>query len=187
MKCADDGVITRRDILVGSTSMVLAGGVLGTIASSSNAATASPPLPWKWTTLDPLEAGRRAYRFYKERGGCGTASYLSLLSLLQEKVGHPWTTMPEMLMAHAAAGGRHSTVSGPTGARVGASSAEVVVAEEAVAMAGVEGGVGVVMVEAEEGVGEDIAVGVDDGVGEVVGLEVIGLGGGIGGTIPTTM
>jgi hypothetical protein len=113
MKRADDGVITRRDILVGSTSMMLAGGALATIASSSIAATDGPPLPWKWVTLDPLEAGRRAYRFYKERGGCGTASYLSLLSLLKEKVGHPWTTMPEMLMAHAAAGfGGHGTLCG---------------------------------------------------------------------------
>jgi hypothetical protein len=63
--------------------------------------------------LDPLEAGRRAYRFYKEKGGCGTASYLSLLSLLKEKVGFPWTTMPDMLMAHAAAGfGGHGTLCG---------------------------------------------------------------------------
>jgi len=48
--------------------------------------------------LDPLEAGRRAYRYYKEKGGCGSASYLSLLSLLKEKAGYPWTTMPDMLM-----------------------------------------------------------------------------------------
>ena len=53
------------------------------------------------------------YRFYKEKGGCGSASYLSLLSLLKEKVGHPWTTMPDMLMVHAAAGfGGHGTLCG---------------------------------------------------------------------------
>jgi len=24
----------------------------------------APPLPWKWTKLDPMEAGRRAYHNY---------------------------------------------------------------------------------------------------------------------------
>ena len=28
-----------------------------------------PPLPWKWVKLDPLEAGRRAYRSYLRGGG----------------------------------------------------------------------------------------------------------------------
>jgi len=46
-------------------------------------------LPWQWVKLDALEAGQRAYRFYKEKGGCGSASYLSLLSLLQEKAAIP--------------------------------------------------------------------------------------------------
>jgi len=31
--------------------------------------TEPPPLPWKWVKLDPLEAGRRAYRFYLEKKG----------------------------------------------------------------------------------------------------------------------
>ena len=72
------------------------------IAAAPETPVSAPPLPWKWVKLDPLEAGRRGYRFYKEKGGCGSASYLSLLSLLKEKVGHPWTTMPDMLMVHAA-------------------------------------------------------------------------------------
>ena len=49
-----------------------------------------PPLPWKWATLDPLEAGRRAYRFYKEKGGCGSASYFSLRQPAEGRaVGYP--------------------------------------------------------------------------------------------------
>jgi hypothetical protein len=96
---------------------VLAGGGIGSsltaLAAPPEAPTDAPPLPWKWVRLDPLEAGRRAYRFYKEKGGCGSASYLSLLSLLKEKAGHPWTTMPDMLMVHAAAGfGGHGTLCG---------------------------------------------------------------------------
>jgi hypothetical protein len=96
------------------------GGAVGAYAASvpakSDTAAEAPPLPWEWVKLDPLEAGRRAYRFYKEKGGCGTASYLSLLSLLKEQVGYPWTTLPDMMMAHAAAGyGGHGTLCGALG------------------------------------------------------------------------
>jgi len=110
---------SRRSILTGS-AMLLAGGIAGRI-SNAYAAPAptfapAPALPWKWVKLDPLEAGRRAYRFYKEKGGCGTGSYLSLLSLLKEKVGSPWTTMPDMMMAHAGSGyGGHGTLCGALG------------------------------------------------------------------------
>jgi hypothetical protein len=114
----DQHASSRRSVLAGSAAL-LAGGAVGSaltrvaVAAGTEMQTDAPPLPWKWTELDPLEAGRRAYRFYKEKGGCGTASYLSLLSLLKENVGHPWTTMPDMMMAHAAAGfGGHGTLCG---------------------------------------------------------------------------
>ncbi len=108
--------ISRREVLRGSAAIVAAGSVgagLAAIAGEPEAPTSAPPLPWKWVKLDPLEAGRRAYHYYKVKGGCGSASYLSLLSLLKEKGGHPWTTMPDMLMVHAAAGfGGHGTLCG---------------------------------------------------------------------------
>jgi len=116
MQDRNDSVITRRNILTGSAALIAGGGIgsgLTALAAPAAVAIDAPPLPWPWVKLDPLEAGRRAYRFYKEKGGCGTASYLSLLSLLKEKVGHPWTTMPDMMMAHAAAGfGGHGTLCG---------------------------------------------------------------------------
>ena len=112
-----------RRVMLKETAALLVGGASGAGVGvyaqtpAAGASTASPPpLPWKWTRLDPLEAGRRAYRFYKERGGCGTASYLSMLSLLKESVGYPWTTLPDMMMAHAAAGyGGHGTLCGALG------------------------------------------------------------------------
>lgn len=93
---------------------VAGGGVVAYAATpAAGTAAVAPPLPWKWTTLDPLEAGRRAYRLYREKGGCGTASYLGILSLLKEKVGYPWTTLADMMMSHAAAGfAGHGTLCG---------------------------------------------------------------------------
>ena len=113
----------RRNVLAGSAALLAGGGIgsvmtnaMGAAAAATGSPAEPPPLPWKWTRLDPLEAGRRGYRFYKEKGGCGTASYLSMLSLLKEKVGYPWTTLPDMMMAHAAAGyGGHGTLCGALG------------------------------------------------------------------------
>jgi len=113
-----DGQVSRREVLAGSVAL-LAGGTLGgslaAMAAGSEPVVPAepPPLPWKWVKLDPLEAGQRAYTLYKEKGGCGTGAYLALLSLLKEQAGYPWTTMPDMLMAHAASGfGGHGTLCG---------------------------------------------------------------------------
>lgn len=109
--------ISRREVLTGSAT-VLAGGLVGAFAAAppSPVAKDAPPLPWKWVALDPLEAGRRAYRNYGTKGGCGSATYLALLSLLKEKVGYPWTTLPEMMMIHAGSGyGGHGTLCGALG------------------------------------------------------------------------
>ena len=113
---SDGGAVSRRTLIAGSAALLASGGVgsgIAALAAAPATPVSAPPLPWKWVKLDPLEAGRRGYRFYKEKGGCGSASYLSLLSLLKEQVGHPWTTMPDMLMVHAAAGfGGHGTLCG---------------------------------------------------------------------------
>ncbi len=51
---------SRRGLFKG-TAAFLAGGGLGTLASCSPSPVPdAPPLPWQWTELDPLEAGRRA-------------------------------------------------------------------------------------------------------------------------------
>ena len=108
----------RRDVLAASMALVAGGTVASIVTSAAATDDATPqaaatPLPWPWATLDPLEAGRRAYRYYKEKGCCGTASFLSILSLLKEEVGHPWTSLPDMMMAHAASGfGGHGTLCG---------------------------------------------------------------------------
>lgn len=72
---ATSGRCSRRALVKGSAALLLAGGVAGRL---SNALAATPPeptyapapeLPWKWTPLDPMEAGTRAYHAYlKNRG-----------------------------------------------------------------------------------------------------------------------
>jgi len=67
-----DELVSRRGMLRGTGVLLLGGamGFLGSTASASNPKDANaPPLPWPWVTLDPLEAGRRAYRSYLEKKG----------------------------------------------------------------------------------------------------------------------
>ncbi len=117
----------RRNLLKGTAALVSGGVIAGAMTACSDtpdqaaarpetAGDESPPLPWKWPdNLDPLEAGRRAYKNYFI-GGCGHGTYYGLLSLLKEKAGYPWTTLPDKMMIHAAAGyGGHGTLCGALG------------------------------------------------------------------------
>lgn len=50
--------------------MVAAGGTLFTnTKAQAEDPPAAPPLPWKYMELDPLEAGKRGYKAYLEKGG----------------------------------------------------------------------------------------------------------------------
>ena len=117
------GRLSRRRMLKQSATLLVGGAVgcaMGACAATKPAARelppTAPPLPWKWVELDPLEAGRRAYRNYPVKGGCGSATYLALLSLLKEEVGYPYTTLPDMMMIHAGSGyGGHGTLCGALG------------------------------------------------------------------------
>ena len=78
MKLPSESTVTvsRRDILTGSAALLAAGGLGGllpayaaAVSPKAEAPAGAPPLPWKWVKLDPLEAGRRAYRGYLTGGG----------------------------------------------------------------------------------------------------------------------
>ena len=64
--------LSRRNFMT-TVGVFLAGGVAGYGTSlalpPTPKVTEPPPLPWPWVKLDPLEAGRRAYRFYLEKKG----------------------------------------------------------------------------------------------------------------------
>jgi len=64
-------LLSRRNFI--TTAGIFLTGLIagrGTGFASTPAPTVAeaPPLPWKWVKLDPLEAGRRAYRAYKDKG-----------------------------------------------------------------------------------------------------------------------
>ena len=62
---------TRRTILK-SSALLLLGGAVTRVSSAHGVEPtpqSAPPLPWKWVKLDPIEAGRRGYRAYLDKGG----------------------------------------------------------------------------------------------------------------------
>ncbi len=67
-------LISRRSLLKGS-AIFLFGATVGRVSNAFSASAAvptsgnPPPLPWPWPKLDPMEAGRRAYRSYLEKKG----------------------------------------------------------------------------------------------------------------------
>jgi hypothetical protein len=67
-------LISRRSMLKGS-AIFLFGGTVGCFSNKYSPSAAAPtagnppPLPWPWVKLDPMEAGRRAYRSYLEKKG----------------------------------------------------------------------------------------------------------------------
>jgi hypothetical protein len=64
-------LLSRRNFIT-KAGIFLAGGIAGhgtAFAAAPAQTVAPPPLPWKWVKLDPLEAGRRAYRSYLEKKG----------------------------------------------------------------------------------------------------------------------
>lgn len=72
----DAGRLTRRSFLNGA-GIAVAGGLVTAAGGSlfagqeagASGAPEGPALPWKYTKLDPLEAGKRGYENYLLRGG----------------------------------------------------------------------------------------------------------------------
>jgi len=55
-----------------NAGIFLAGGIAGCNSlqlPKAQTKSEPPPLPWPWVKLDPLEAGRRAYRNYLKKPG----------------------------------------------------------------------------------------------------------------------
>ena len=68
--------LSRRDFLntagaaaAGGLVVIAGSGLLAGRDAKADIAQAAPPLPWKYTKLDPLEAGKRGYQNYLAKGG----------------------------------------------------------------------------------------------------------------------
>lgn len=76
-KSKQDVTLSRRNFLntAGAATVgglaVAAGGTLFTRreAKATSEPQEAPPLPWKYVKLDPMEAGKRGYKNYLEKGG----------------------------------------------------------------------------------------------------------------------
>lgn len=54
---------------VGGLVVAAGGSLLTNNEAKAETAPPAPPLPWKYTKLDPMEAGKRGYKGYLEKGG----------------------------------------------------------------------------------------------------------------------
>jgi hypothetical protein len=72
MKEEKEGFCSRRSLLAGSAALLTGGlfsGIQNIYAGPAPNPRSAPPLPWKWVKIDPLDAGRRAYRNYLKNKG----------------------------------------------------------------------------------------------------------------------
>ncbi|MBW1893584.1 MAG: hypothetical protein JRI91_07810 [Deltaproteobacteria bacterium] len=63
--------LSRRNFMT-KAGIFLAGGITGCASlqlPEARPKNEPPPLPWPWAKLDPMEAGRRAYRGYLTKPG----------------------------------------------------------------------------------------------------------------------
>lgn len=68
------GGMSRRGFItaagLATVGGILASGSMAAVAGPKEAAHGTPPaLPWQWVKLDPLEAGKRTFKLYHEKGG----------------------------------------------------------------------------------------------------------------------
>jgi hypothetical protein len=63
----------------------------------------TPPWPWPYSPLDPEQARKLSHDCFYEYG-CAYASFSGILKLLQDKVGHPFTSIPPEIMSFGGAG-----------------------------------------------------------------------------------
>lgn len=92
------GVVTAGCSLFNSNANV------GEAEAVSNSNIEIPSFPWPYVELDPEKAYRTGYEYYFTKGSCAPGAALSLIHQLQEKVGYPWTLLPDEMFKFASGG-----------------------------------------------------------------------------------
>lgn len=97
----------RRQMLgtFGLASAASIASMMGSFPLSSSAADNTMPgmNAWKWQPIDPAAAAQRAYDIYPD-GSCMYAVFGSVMTLLAEKYGVPFSTFPTAMMMYGAEG-----------------------------------------------------------------------------------
>jgi len=93
--------ISRRGFLTGAGA-VLTVGSLGLVSCGSSEAEA-PEWPFEYVKLDPEVVRKKGHLGYYE-AQCAYGAFWSILSELQEKVGHPYTQIPANMLYFGASG-----------------------------------------------------------------------------------
>jgi hypothetical protein len=107
IKCINDKSISRRQLLSGAGKAAAGLAVMsagGLVVSGAEASKAGSQYPWPYKKLDPDKVAARAYEnWYKHF--CAYATAGTILGMLQEEVGEPYTSLPLMAFAWGHGGG----------------------------------------------------------------------------------
>lgn len=113
---------TRREFLKKGAVLLGGAAVAASVPGLMNTAKAEneeiPAYPYPYVKLDPAYVEKLAYEGYFENGCCyGVAK--ALLVALREKVGYPYTVIPEEMFANGKEGYTCGTLCGALGGAVG--------------------------------------------------------------------
>lgn len=113
---------TRREFLKKGAVLLGGAAVAASVPGLMNTAKAEneeiPAYPYPYVELDPAYVEKLAYEGYFENGCCyGVAK--ALLVALREKVGYPYTVIPEEMFANGKEGYTCGTLCGALGGAVG--------------------------------------------------------------------
>ncbi len=85
-------MVGRRSFLSGAGGVVV-GGFMNQTAAFSEDQDAVPEIPWGYTELDVEEARKRGQQCYYS-SNCASGVFQSLISMLRETLGEPYTSIP---------------------------------------------------------------------------------------------
>lgn len=109
---------TRREFLKKSAALLgsaaVVGSVPGLLKAQAEDGQEVPAYPYPYVELDPAYVEKLAYEGYFENGCCfGVAK--AILVALREKVGYPYTVIPEEMFANGKEGYTCGTLCGALG------------------------------------------------------------------------
>lgn len=110
---------TRRDFLKKSAALLGSAAVVGSVPGmlQAKAENEVPEYPYPYVEIDPEYVEKLAYEGYFENGCCyGVAK--AILVALREKVGYPYTVIPEEMFANGKEGYTCGTLCGALGGAV---------------------------------------------------------------------